>query len=210
MDDDGGAKVLCEWSWEENKLFEVALAVVDEQHPDRWEVVAAMIGGKKSAGDVQQHYVILLQDLQIIESGKLDHKLPHIHTNTLTQPCVLLNFHSLCLSDKDKTMVRKQLNYLLCLRIAERITRAHWLLQVLSSTWGTVIVISRVWEIGSVVSVDFSVVWSDMKGWAIYQTGGTTPSWSFGVYYHLTVSSNISKHVSITRIPIVLPAASYV
>ncbi|XP_062084594.1 protein RADIALIS-like 4 [Humulus lupulus] len=63
------------WSWEENKLFELALAVVDEQHPRRWELVAAMIGGQKSAQEVRNHYVILLEDLQVIESGKLDHKL---------------------------------------------------------------------------------------------------------------------------------------
>ncbi|KAF3436605.1 hypothetical protein FNV43_RR23697 [Rhamnella rubrinervis] len=76
MDDNyGKAKVVCGWSWEENKLFELALAVVDEQHPDRWPVVAAMVGGKKSAEDVQRHYVILLDDLQVIESGQLDHKL---------------------------------------------------------------------------------------------------------------------------------------
>ncbi|CAB4302462.1 unnamed protein product [Prunus armeniaca] len=68
-------KLLCGWSWEENKLFELALAVVDEEDPQRWEVVAALLGGKKSAEDVQKHYVILLEDLQVIESGKLDHKL---------------------------------------------------------------------------------------------------------------------------------------
>ncbi|MBA0852770.1 hypothetical protein Goshw_009621, partial [Gossypium schwendimanii] len=63
------------WSWEENKLFEVALAVVDEQQPDRWEVIAAIVGGEKSAEDMQKHYVVLLEDLQYIGSGKLDHKL---------------------------------------------------------------------------------------------------------------------------------------
>lgn len=66
--------VLCGWSWEENKLFEVALAVVDEGDPDRWQVVAAMVGGK-SAEEVEKHYVVLLQDLHFIESGRLDHKL---------------------------------------------------------------------------------------------------------------------------------------
>ncbi|KAK4273323.1 hypothetical protein QN277_021749 [Acacia crassicarpa] len=84
MDDCG--KVLRRWSWEENKLFEVALAVVDEQYPDRWEVIAAMVGGNKKAGDVQEHYVTLLEDLHVIESGKLDHDLPQ------TQPCLLLHF----------------------------------------------------------------------------------------------------------------------
>ncbi|CAK9152841.1 unnamed protein product [Ilex paraguariensis] len=66
----------CRWSWEENKTFELALATVDEDDPVRWEVVAAsIVGGKKSAEDVQRHYVILLEDLKFIESGKLDHIL---------------------------------------------------------------------------------------------------------------------------------------
>ncbi|KAM7276952.1 hypothetical protein ACFE04_018818 [Oxalis oulophora] len=79
-----GDFVLCEWSWEENKLFEVALALVDEGHPDRWEVVAAMVGGKKTAEDVKKHYVILLEDVQFIESGKLDHKLGETQPNYWT------------------------------------------------------------------------------------------------------------------------------
>ncbi|XP_057965807.1 protein RADIALIS-like 4 isoform X2 [Malania oleifera] len=79
-------RVLCGWSWEENKKFEVALAVVDEGDPHRWEAVAAMVGGKKSAEDVQKHYVILLQDLQLIESGELDHKLGEGQAQD--QPCV--------------------------------------------------------------------------------------------------------------------------
>uniref|UniRef100_A0A5B6ZL78 Myb-like domain-containing protein n=1 Tax=Davidia involucrata TaxID=16924 RepID=A0A5B6ZL78_DAVIN len=74
--DEFGNKILGGgWSWEENKLFEVALAVVDQQDPARWEVVAAMVGGKKSAEDVHKHYLILLEDLHFIESGKLDHQL---------------------------------------------------------------------------------------------------------------------------------------
>ncbi|KAH1138110.1 hypothetical protein GLYMA_10G137200v4 [Glycine max] len=78
-------KGLCGWSWKENKLFELALAVVDENHLKRWEVVAAMIGGQKSAGDVQEHY-----------SGKLDHKLAVREAHT----CVLIDStESLCLSD---------------------------------------------------------------------------------------------------------------
>lgn len=62
------------WSWVENKLFELALAVVDEGNPDRWNAVAAMVGGK-SAEEVEQHYWILVKDLECIESGKLDHSI---------------------------------------------------------------------------------------------------------------------------------------
>ncbi|XP_029126957.1 protein RADIALIS-like 3 [Cajanus cajan] len=95
-DMDAFAKSLCGWSWEENKLFELALAVVDEQHPERWEVVAALVGGEKSAGDVQEHYVILLEDLHVIESGKLDHKLGEV---------VLVECkESLCLSHNDTSI----------------------------------------------------------------------------------------------------------
>ncbi|KAJ8620408.1 hypothetical protein MRB53_028937 [Persea americana] len=65
------------WSWEENKVFELALAVVDEQNPDRWNVVAEMVGGK-SAEEVEKHYWILVEDLQCIESGELDHAIEEV------------------------------------------------------------------------------------------------------------------------------------
>ncbi|KAK6260404.1 hypothetical protein SCA6_014878 [Theobroma cacao] len=97
---DNFPKVLCEWSWEENKLFELALALVDEQHPDRWEVVAAMVGGEKSAEEVEKHYVILLEDLQFIESGKLDHKLVE------AQSCIQVDCNqSVCWTDEDNKLV---------------------------------------------------------------------------------------------------------
>ncbi|KAF9669204.1 hypothetical protein SADUNF_Sadunf14G0083500 [Salix dunnii] len=90
-------KVLYGWSWEENKLFEMALAVVDEEDPDRWKVVATMVGGKKSEEDVQKHYVILLEDLQGIESGKLDHTLAGE-----APPCVQFDCtQSVCWTDED-------------------------------------------------------------------------------------------------------------
>ncbi|KAK7397020.1 hypothetical protein VNO78_18184 [Psophocarpus tetragonolobus] len=93
------AESLYGWSWEQNKLFELALAVVDEQQPERWEVVAAMVGGEKSAGDVQEHYIILLEDLLVIESGKLDHKLGEV------MPVVLVECKdSICLSHNDTRM----------------------------------------------------------------------------------------------------------
>ncbi|KAJ6320036.1 hypothetical protein OIU76_005548 [Salix suchowensis] len=94
-------KVLYGWSWEENKLFEMALAVVDEEDPDRWKVVATMVGGKKSEEDVQKHYVILLEDLQGIESGKLDHTLAGE-----APPCVQFDCtQSVCWTDEDHKML---------------------------------------------------------------------------------------------------------
>ncbi|KAF3334519.1 protein RADIALIS-like 4 [Carex littledalei] len=63
------------WSQEENKLFEVALAIIDEKCPKRWEWVAFMIGNKKTAEEVQKHFEMLLEDLNFIESCSLiDHK----------------------------------------------------------------------------------------------------------------------------------------
>nr|KYP57640.1 hypothetical protein KK1_003906 [Cajanus cajan] len=62
---DDSPKGLCGWSLKENKLFELALVVVDENHPELWEVVATMVGGQKCIGDVQEHYVSLLRDLKL-------------------------------------------------------------------------------------------------------------------------------------------------
>ena len=55
-------KVLCGWSREENKLFELALAVVDEEDPDWWKMVAAMVGGKKSVEDKQKVAPVLFEE----------------------------------------------------------------------------------------------------------------------------------------------------
>ncbi|XP_020273393.1 protein RADIALIS-like 4 isoform X2 [Asparagus officinalis] len=62
----------CGWSWEENKLFEMALAVIDEDNPDRWKEIISVIGGKRSEEEVKKHYEALLRDLNIIESGMFD------------------------------------------------------------------------------------------------------------------------------------------
>lgn len=94
-------KMLFGWSWEENKLFELALAAVDEENPDRWQVVASMLGGKKSAEDVQKHYAILLEDLQFIESGELDHTLVEE-----AQACVEVErTPSVCWTEEDQKYV---------------------------------------------------------------------------------------------------------
>jgi hypothetical protein len=56
------------WSQEENKLFEVALAIIDEKSPKRWEWIALMTGNKKTAEEVQKHFEILLEDVNFIET----------------------------------------------------------------------------------------------------------------------------------------------
>ncbi|KAL9251219.1 RADIALIS-like 6-like protein [Drosera capensis] len=49
----------------------MALAVYDKDTSDRWHNVAKAVGGGKSAEEVKQHYEILIQDLQHIESGQV-------------------------------------------------------------------------------------------------------------------------------------------
>jgi SHAQKYF class myb-like DNA-binding protein len=57
-----------EWSREENKAFERALAMVDEATPDRWYKVAEMIPGR-SVSDVIAQYQELVADVNNIEAG---------------------------------------------------------------------------------------------------------------------------------------------
>ncbi|KAG0473651.1 hypothetical protein HPP92_015508 [Vanilla planifolia] len=63
-----GKKKNGDWTPQEDKLFENALAHFDEDRPDRWEKVAAMIPGK-TAADVETHYHDLEEDVSFIEAG---------------------------------------------------------------------------------------------------------------------------------------------
>ncbi|KAH6777833.1 Duplicated homeodomain-like superfamily protein [Perilla frutescens var. frutescens] len=56
------------WTKEENKTFESALAIFDEETPDRWFKVAGMIPGK-SVYDVINQYRELVADVSDIEAG---------------------------------------------------------------------------------------------------------------------------------------------
>lgn len=56
------------WTKEENKAFESALVIFDEETPDRWFKVAAMIPGK-SVYDVINQYRELVADVSNIEAG---------------------------------------------------------------------------------------------------------------------------------------------
>ncbi|WCJ33908.1 Protein RADIALIS-like 3 [Euphorbia peplus] len=59
------------WTTRENKLFEKALALYDKDTPDRWHNIAKAIGGNKSAEEVKTHYLILIEDVRHIESGRV-------------------------------------------------------------------------------------------------------------------------------------------
>ncbi|KAK7287176.1 hypothetical protein RIF29_00277 [Crotalaria pallida] len=59
-----------EWTTEENKMFESALAIYDTDTPDRWLKVAAMIPGKTEF-DVIKQYSELVEDVGEIEAGRV-------------------------------------------------------------------------------------------------------------------------------------------
>ncbi|KAL3639172.1 Protein RADIALIS-like 5 [Castilleja foliolosa] len=56
------------WTARENKLFEDALAVYDQDTPDRWHNVARAVG-TKTAEEVKCHYQKLVDDIYNIELG---------------------------------------------------------------------------------------------------------------------------------------------
>ncbi|CAK9161941.1 unnamed protein product [Ilex paraguariensis] len=56
------------WTAKENKLFENALAIYDQDTPDRWQKVAKAVGGK-TVEEVKRHYEMLVEDVEHIESG---------------------------------------------------------------------------------------------------------------------------------------------
>ncbi|KAJ8642442.1 hypothetical protein MRB53_019136 [Persea americana] len=59
---------MANWTQEENKEFENALAFFDKETPDRWQRIAARIPGKTVA-DVYRHYKDLEDDVSVIEAG---------------------------------------------------------------------------------------------------------------------------------------------
>ncbi|CAI9782405.1 unnamed protein product [Fraxinus pennsylvanica] len=70
------------WTPEENKRFEDALALFDEDTPDRWYNVAAMIPGK-TVIDVIKQYIELVDDVTDIEAGLIP--IPGVKRNLSTR-----------------------------------------------------------------------------------------------------------------------------
>ncbi|CAL0308398.1 unnamed protein product [Lupinus luteus] len=60
--------VSSEWSWEQDKAFESALVNHPEDAPDRWEKIATDVPGK-TIEEIKQHYELLVEDINQIESG---------------------------------------------------------------------------------------------------------------------------------------------
>lgn len=56
------------WSREQDIMFENALATYSEDLSDRWEKIAADVPGK-SLEEVRDHYELLVDDVNQIESG---------------------------------------------------------------------------------------------------------------------------------------------
>lgn len=58
------------WTSEQNKRFENALATYDKDIPDRWQKIAKLVSGTNEQ-EVKKQYEILLHDIKLIESGKV-------------------------------------------------------------------------------------------------------------------------------------------
>lgn len=59
---------ISEWSREQDKAFENALATYPEDASDRWEKIAADVPGK-TMEEIKQHYEFLVDDVNQIEAG---------------------------------------------------------------------------------------------------------------------------------------------
>ncbi|GFQ05155.1 protein radialis-like 3 [Phtheirospermum japonicum] len=73
-----------EWTWQENKQFENGFVEFPKDCPNRWERIAAKLGAK-SAMKVEQHYAVLLTDLEAIEAGLIDHLLEYADNEDVSE-----------------------------------------------------------------------------------------------------------------------------
>ncbi|KAK3003367.1 hypothetical protein RJ639_008698 [Escallonia herrerae] len=57
------------WEWEENKAFEIAIALhLLTGSDEEWEKIASMVP-KKTIDEVKEHYKVLVEDIKAIEMG---------------------------------------------------------------------------------------------------------------------------------------------
>ncbi|KAE8735571.1 Transcription factor MYB1R1 [Hibiscus syriacus] len=59
-----------EWTFAEDKAFELCLVEFPEGTPDRWHIIAAKIPGK-SPEEIKQHFDILVRDVYEIDAGRV-------------------------------------------------------------------------------------------------------------------------------------------
>ncbi|KAF7129762.1 hypothetical protein RHSIM_Rhsim10G0191800 [Rhododendron simsii] len=59
-----------EWTFEENKVFENAIAEFNLDSPDIFQKIAFRIPGK-TIGQIIEHYEALVEDVEMIESGRI-------------------------------------------------------------------------------------------------------------------------------------------
>ncbi|KAJ7515089.1 hypothetical protein O6H91_23G070700 [Diphasiastrum complanatum] len=69
------------WTRHDDKLFESALCVFDQEDPDCWEKVAAMVPGKQPS-ELKRYYEILAVDVRAIEGGLVPLPSYHFHPNS--------------------------------------------------------------------------------------------------------------------------------
>ncbi|KAK2972748.1 hypothetical protein RJ640_019396 [Escallonia rubra] len=57
------------WEWEENKAFEIAIALhLKTGSDEEWETIASMVPNK-TIDEVKEHYKVLVEDIKAIEDG---------------------------------------------------------------------------------------------------------------------------------------------
>lgn len=69
------------WTKEQDKQFENALDIHDQDSPKRWENIAAMVPGK-DATEVKRHFEILQEDVSLIDAGRI--ALPNYTPSSLS------------------------------------------------------------------------------------------------------------------------------
>ncbi|CAM6025700.1 unnamed protein product [Sphagnum balticum] len=73
------------WTRQEDLVFENALAIHEDEAPNRWENVAALIPGRDVAA-VKRHYEILREDIGSIDAGRIP--IPSYCTLSSSSPSV--------------------------------------------------------------------------------------------------------------------------